>query len=235
MNYIDLLSDSDDDIPLIPTAQYLNRSKTGNSSVKPTTFKPPTNSIKATTSNEGDAVDLLTSSDDDEPILKRPCIKNETPITDTNNHNGGQLSSEVISLGDYASDQTDKYSDDVLSDHTEKYGGSDKDSLPDISLVNDPPPHDDLTDFDYGRDYNPKVDNTYQISNDVQEVHNLESLPHTHKQPTSTCDINGASCNPMSRHIEVAPLPQLRKPTKPQSSASYDDDYTSIKVRQGKN
>ena len=214
MNYIDLLSDSDDDIPLIPTAGSLNRSKvppTSNGVFNNRNLKsgPTFTAVKAQNDNQ---VDLLTSSDEDEPILKRP-----RPSLQANNAQFGGpnkvLQQGVIDVDEYGSDKTEKYSDDVLSDATEKYG-SDSDSLPDISLGDIPPPEPDC--FDYGND----------IPDDDHEKADIRSHSPSQIDPLPASD--RTTFNPA---ISAGVSLPLKRPAKSSSSTSCDvDSYTKIKV-----
>ena len=209
MNYIDLLSDSDDDIPLIPTAVSLNRSKvppTANGVLNNRNLKsgPTSTAVKA---QNDDAVDLLTSSDEDEPISKRA-----RPSIEANNTQFGGPN-KVLQQDEYGSDKTEKYSDDVLSDVTEKYG-SDSDSLPDISLGDIPPPEPDC--FDYGNDI---PDDDHEVANfRSHSPSQIDSLPVSDRTTLKQATSAGVS------------LP-LKRPAKSTSSTSCDvDGYTKIKV-----
>lgn len=109
MNFIDLLDDSDDDIPLRPSKNY------GKPSTAATQFAPKEEMIE------------LSSSDDDEPILKR---SKTSPVIREN------CTLKFTTRAGYDSDKTERYD----SGSTEKYWSSDDSfSLPDISLSHGKP------------------------------------------------------------------------------------------------
>lgn len=112
MNYIDLLDDSDDDIPLLPSKNAVKRP----SASLITDVGPP---VAKKTVQEASIVELLSSDDDDLPVLLQ-------------NRNKQNLVSRPTS--GYDSDKTEVYSN--------------SDSLPDLDINNDGTneplePHDD--------------------------------------------------------------------------------------------
>lgn len=238
MNYIDLLSDSDDDIPLIPSSHRSSTNKSGfairngeANAKSNTTFKK---------AHQCDPVNLLTSSDDDEPILKRPCqfsLAQKSPLK--YGESSKRTLQDDINTDDYPSDHTEKYSDDVLSDHTEKYGSSDKDSLPDISLDDIPPPDTDHLNSEYTDGYHGSDpdniagrDCVYDNGSDNHPARSIASVG-SNSSPAKTGYAFNAAAKNKQLTTSVTAIPTLKNATTYSSSTSCDGDtYTQIKVCQ---